>query len=169
MRISLLVLCISLFASMARAEEGDTRFAVSGPSLIWNDQAFWGANLSAYRQIGPRLEAGLETGYFVKSTNANSFAFRVSAIPLVPTILFSPDSEVSSFAPFMGLGAGVVVLRTNAEVKVFDLDVARTYLKFQGLIHLGAKFGARKNLFLDFKAGLIDNDFAFSPTIGWFF
>jgi hypothetical protein len=167
MRVSLFVLCLSLFTLAARGEVGDTRIGVSGPVMVLEGSAFWGANFTALHQISPNVEVGGETGFHIWSKSSGGASASVWSIPIMPTVLYSFDTNTPTFTPFVGLGLGVAVLHAN--VNLGGLEGSGTAVKFEGLAHLGAKFGAAKNFFADIKLGLLDSSFVFIPSIGWFF
>ncbi len=167
MKVSFLILCLSLFAATAKAEVGETRFGVSAPLMLLDGNAFWGGNLIALYQLDNNWEVGGETGFHTRSTSISSASGSTWVIPIMPTVLYNFDMNTPKFTPFVGLGLGVGISRSS--LSFLGFDVSNTDVNFEGLVHLGAKFGASKNLFTDMKLGLLDDTFIFLPSIGWFF
>lgn len=163
MKYLLLSLILAMAPFTARAETGITKFAVSGPIMVLDGNAYWGANFSAYHGVTEQFDVGGETGFYYHSSNSVS----TWVIPIVPTGLYHFDIGAPTFKPFVGLGLGVGI--THASVTVGGFTAGGTHTNFEGLVHLGATIGASQQFFGDIKLGLLDDNFVFNPTIGWFF
>lgn len=174
MKSLFLALCLAAIslAPVAKAAEGETRFAISAPSMIWDGDAFWGGNISVLHGIGSNLDLGLETGFHTHSESVSLGGIGINAniwvLPILPTIIYHIDAGSSDFAPYVGASVGVGLVHTNINLGG-SLGGDDTAMKFEGLAHLGSFFGASKNFFLDLQAGIIDSKFAFLPQIGYMF
>lgn len=157
------MLCLALAPMAAKADTGVTQFAVSGPLMVLDGDAFWGANFSAFHGVTEDVDVGGETGFFIHSANG----YTAWVIPVIPTFLYHFDIGAPTFKPFLGLGLGVGI--THSKVSILGASSSGTSVNFEGLVHLGAKIGESKRFFTDMKLGLLDSNFVFLPTIGWVF
>lgn len=48
-------------------------------------------------------------------------------------------------------------------------SVSDTSVKFDGMLHLGARIGAEQHFFFEIGLGILDDNFQFAPNIGWVF
>jgi hypothetical protein len=163
MKYLFLTLCLALAPFTAKAETGVTKMAVSGPLMVLEGDAFWGANFSVYHGVTEDFDIGGETGFFIHSSNGVTSW----VIPIIPTGLYHFDIGAPTFLPFVGLGLGVGI--THSKVSLGSFSASGTSTNFEGLIHLGANIGETHRFFGDIKLGVLDSSFVFMPTIGWFF
>lgn len=161
----ILALALLILSTMpVKADEGVTRFGIGAPVMIANGYTYWGGNLSVLHGVSSNLDLGLETGFHTHSEGAAS----LWVIPVMPTLLYNFDAG-SSFHPFIGMGLGIGIVHLSISGFGMFGSIGATNVEFEGLAHIGAKFGEGKNFFADMKLGLLDSTFIFLPTIGWFF
>lgn len=157
-----------LSVGVAHANVGDTRIGVSGPISIVEGDAYWGLNFTVLHEVVPNLEIGGETGFHYRSVSTTVSTVSASAwiIPIMPTGIYR--FEVSpTFTPFVGLGLGLGIIHVSASAGT--ASASATEAKFEGLAHLGARFGSDQNFFADIRLGLLSSSFVFIPSIGLFF
>ncbi|MGZ3696350.1 MAG: hypothetical protein ACXVBE_05350 [Bdellovibrionota bacterium] len=164
MKSFFLMMCLALAPLAAKAEMGVTKMAVSGPLMVIHGDAYFGANFSAYHGVTEDFDLGGETGFFYHSGSG----FSSWVIPVIPTGLYHFDIGNPTFKPFAGLGLGIGITHTKVDLGT-NLSASGSSTNFMGLIHLGAAMGATQQFFGDIKLGLLDGDFVFMPTVGWFF
>lgn len=162
-KVLLLICALTLAPFAAKAETGVTKMSVSGPLMVLDGDAFWGLNFGAFHGVTDQLDVGGETGFFYHSSNG----VKSWIIPVVPTALYHFDIGAPTFMPFGGLGLGVAI--NHVSVPVLGNRVSNTDVDFHGLLHIGAKMGQTQRFFGDIKLGLLDGDFVFVPSVGWFF
>ncbi len=147
--------------------ESGIKFGVSGPLMLLGGSALWGANVLVLQSMNPNLSIGIETGIHIASASGGGASGSVWLFPIMPTVVYNFDSTVPTFSPFVGLGLGVAILNVSASFG--GQSFSGTGTAFEGLLHVGAKFGAEKNFFADVKLGLVSSSFVFVPAVGWFF
>lgn len=161
-RSSILALALftATFATPKRAEALD--FGVSAPITIISGTSFWTAYFTFLQPIDQGISVGLDTGLRYH-TDPATYTLQ---IPALATGFYDIPIDSPDFHPFVGLGAGIVI-------SVVDIhnqpSMEQANVAFEGLLHLGCRFGEARHLFADFRLGVIDGNFAFSPTAGWFF
>jgi hypothetical protein len=163
MKALFLALFLLVASPLAEAHVGDTHFGLGGPVMVIESEAFWGFDGLILHQVTPQLEIGGETGFHFWS----GWDSTLWIIPLMPTLIYDIDAHTPTFAPFIGGSLGIGIL--HAGHGLGGLSGGGTGVKFEGAMHLGARFGAHKNFFTDMQLGIVDGSFAFTPTIGWFF
>lgn len=164
MKSLFLVLCVALLPFTAKAEKDVTYYTVSGPIMVLESSAYWGANFSGYYGVTDEIDIGGQTGFFIHpGKNVTGWV-----IPVVPTGLYHFHlAENPHFSPFVGLGLGIGIAHASADIGGFK--VSGTDVDFMGLLHLGANMGPTQRFFGDIQLGLLSDSFVFLPTIGWRF
>lgn len=165
---ALLLITVLFAAPAVHAAEGDTHFAVSGPLTLVDGSGFWGANGTIYYEITPRWWLGGNTGFFYWHKSYVGATSSAWFIPIVPTVLYNLNAVTSTFHPYIGAGLGVAY-KHNTYSPASAVDITDSGVKFEGLAHVGARFGRARRFFADIGFGDLDGDFVFAPQIGWLF
>ncbi len=143
---------------------GRTRVGLGAPVMLLEGEAFWGADLFVLHGVSPNWEIGGETGFHIWSKSVGSVSATAWVIPVLPTAIYNFDVDSKSFSPFLGVGLGVGVAHVG--LSIGSISASGTKALFEGLAHVGAKFGESKNFFIDMKLGILDSSFVFLPSIG---
>jgi len=162
-----LLLCLPL--TSARAETGDTHLGVSGPLTLISGSAFWGAGATVLHEVTPKWWVGGSTGFYYWSVSYGSLTTSEWFVPLVPTVYYNVDVGTPTFHPFFGLGLGIAYIHYSSPNLGGYPAYSGSSVKFDGMLHAGAKFGKKRRFFADVGLGIIDGSFALAPQIGWFF
>jgi opacity protein-like surface antigen len=173
MKTLLLALALVLSApSLSHAADSNgVNYAVSGPLTLVDGNAFWGANFKVGYKLTKDWTIGGGTGFFIwhKSYDVPNTSSTQWFIPLMPEGYYGIDAGLANFHPYVGLGLGVAIVHTSISFGGSIPTATDTSVKFDGLLHAGARIGSEQHFFVDMGIGLLDGNFQFAPNIGWLF
>lgn len=141
-------------SSPALSGVGTTTMNFSGPITIAGGTVAWGPWINIMHEVYPNLLIGGDTGIQLAGV-ANTTAIH---IPILLTGIYNIHSaQMPTFRPFVGLGLGIGIITASSWGTT----------GFEGLLHLGARFGAKQEWTFDARLGVWSGSFLFAPTIGY--